>query len=320
MSLQEGLIIRSTGSWYDVVIASGETVPCRMIGKFRLDGKKLTNPVAVGDRVMLEIEGSNDEHEMTGVIKEIVDRKNYVIRQSPRKKHFIHIIAANIDQALLIVTIRDPKLKQGFIDRFLLMTEPYNIPVHIVFNKGDIYTDEDLEIYQYLKDIYEKIGYNCYITSALENKGIQQISKAIAGKTTLISGQSGVGKSSLLNRLHPDLELKTKDISQYTGKGQHTTTFAEMFDLGDDTKIIDSPGIKTLSFNYLEVQDIAHNFKEFFVASKECKFQDCTHRNEPKCAVKEGIESGAISELRYGNYLQIISEVEDQNYWERHSF
>ncbi len=319
MSLQEGLIIRSTGSWYDVVIASGETVPCRMIGKFRLDGKKLTNPVAVGDRVMLEIEGSNDEHEMTGVIKEIVDRKNYVIRQSPRKKHFIHIIAANIDQALLIVTIRDPKLKQGFIDRFLLMTEPYNIPVHIVFNKGDIYTDEDLEIYQYLKEIYEKVGYSCYITSALENKGIQQISKAIAGKTTLISGQSGVGKSSLLNRLHPDLELKTKDISQYTGKGQHTTTFAEMFDLGDGTKIIDSPGIKTLSFNYLEVQDIAHNFKEFFVASKECKFQDCTHRNEPKCAVKEGIESGAISELRYGNYLQIISEVEDQNYWERHS-
>jgi len=320
LSLIEGLIIRSTGSWYDVALESGGTISCRMVGKFRLDGKKLTNPVAVGDRVMLEIEHTNDKADKkTGVIKEIVDRKNYVIRQSPRKKHFLHILAANIDQALLIVTIRNPKLKQGFIDRFLLMTEPYDIPVHIVFNKGDIYTDEDLEVYQYLKDIYENIGYNCYISSALENKGIQQITKIIHNKTTLISGQSGVGKSSLLNRLHPDLELKTKDISQYTGKGQHTTTFAEMFDLGEGTKIIDSPGIKTLSFNHMEVQDVAHNFKEFFAASTDCKFQDCTHRNEPKCAVKERIENGTISELRYGNYLQIISEVEDQNYWERHS-
>jgi len=296
VSLIEGLIIRSTGSWYDVVLAGGETIPCRMVGKFRLEGKKLTNPVAVGDRVMLEIEVTNDEDDKkTGVIKEIVDRKNYVIRQSPRKKHFLHILAANIDQAILVVTIRDPKLKQGFIDRFLLMTEPYDIPVHIVFNKGDIYTDEDLNVYQYLKEIYEQIGYKCYITSALENRGIQQITKLIKDKTSLISGQSGVGKSSLLNRLHPDLELKTKDISQYTGKGQHTTTFAEMFILDEDTKIIDSPGIKTLSFNHMEVQDVAHNFKEFFAHASNCKFQDCTH------------------------YLQIISEVEDQNYWERHN-
>lgn len=317
--MEVGLIIRSTGSWYDVRLESGEVVPCRMIGKFRLAGKKLTNPVAVGDRVLIEIETGNDQDGETGVIKEIQDRKNYVIRQSPRKKHFLHILAANIDQALLIVTIVEPKLKQGFIDRFLLMTEPYDIPVHIVFNKGDVYTDADLEVYQYLKDIYESIGYHCYISSALENKGITPINKIIAGKTTLISGQSGVGKSSLLNRLHPDLELKTKDISQYTGKGQHTTTFAEMFDLGNDTFIIDSPGIKTLSFNHLEVQDVAHNFKEFFAASSACKFQDCTHRNEPKCAVKDKIEAGEISELRYGNYLQIISEIEDQNYWERHS-
>ena len=315
----EGLIIRSTGSWYDVKLATGEMISCRMIGKFRLDGKKVTNPVAVGDRVMLEIEKGGDTDSTRGVIKEIVDRKNYVIRQSPRKKHFLHIIAANIDQALLVVTIRQPKLKQGFIDRFLLMTEPYNIPVHLVFNKGDLYTDDDLEVYQYLKDIYEKIGYHCYITSALEKKGIKRISEAIKGKTTLFSGQSGVGKSSLLNELHPSLDIKTKDISNYTGKGQHTTTFAEMFDLGAGTKIIDSPGIKTLGFNHMEVQDVAHNFKEFFAASSGCKFQDCTHRNEPKCAIKTGIEAGEISELRYGNYLQIISEVEDQNYWERHS-
>ena len=317
--MKEGLIIRSTGSWYDVRLEDREIVPCRMIGKFRLAGKKLTNPVAVGDRVLIELETGNDQEGETGVIKEIQDRKNYVIRQSPRKKHFLHILAANIDQALLIVTVVEPKLKQGFIDRFLLMTEPYDIPVHVVFNKGDVYTNEDLAVYQFLKEVYESIGYHCYISSALENKGIQQLNKIIAGKTTLISGQSGVGKSSLLNRLHPDLELKTKDISQYTGKGQHTTTFAEMFDLGDDTFIIDSPGIKTLSFNHLEVQDVAHNFKEFFAASAQCKFQDCTHRNEPKCAVKDKIEEGLISELRYGNYLQIISEIEDQNYWERHS-
>ncbi len=314
----EGLIIRSTGSWYDVKLASGEMISCRMIGKFRLDGKKVTNPVAVGDRVLLEIEKGGDTDSTRGVIKEIVDRKNYVIRQSPRKKHFLHIIAANIDQALLVVTIREPKLKQGFIDRFLLMTEPYNIPVHIVFNKGDLYTDDDLEVYQYLKEIYEKIGYHCYITSALEKKGIKRISEVIKGKITLFSGQSGVGKSSLLNKLHPSLEIKTKDISNYTGKGQHTTTFAEMFDIGDDTRIIDSPGIKTLSFNHMEVQDVAHNFKEFFRVSPHCKFQDCTHRNEPKCQVKSEIENGEISELRYNNYLQLLEEVEDQNYWERH--
>lgn len=315
----EGLIIRSTGSWYDVRLASGDTIPCRILGKFRLNGKKLTNPVAVGDKVLIDLEEENDGESKRGVIKEILDRKNYVIRQSPRKKHFLHVLAANIDQALLIVTIRDPKLKQGFIDRFLLMTEPYNIPVHIIFNKGDIYTDDDLMTYQYLKDIYEKIGYNCYITSALENKGIKQLTDAIEGKVSLISGQSGVGKSSLLNRLHPDLDLKTKDISSYTGKGQHTTTFAEMFDIDDNTKIIDSPGIKTLSFNHMEIQDVAHNFKEFFEASSSCKFDDCTHRNEPKCAVKESIENGEISELRYGNYLQLLQEVEDQNYWERHN-
>ena len=193
----EGLIIRSTGSWYDVKLNSGEIMACRMVGKFRLDGKKLTNPVAVGDNVLIEKEEGQD----TGLIKEIVDRKNYVIRQSPRKKHFLHIIAANIDQAILIVTIKDPKLKQGFIDRFVLMTEAYDIPVHIFFNKGDLYNDEDLMIYQTLKEIYEKIGYASYLVSAKENLGINQITTLIQNKTTLISGQSGVGKSSLINKM-----------------------------------------------------------------------------------------------------------------------
>jgi len=313
--MERGLIIRSTGSWYEVKLNDGSVLPCRMIGKFRLDGKKLTNPVAVGDFVMIE----KEDQQESGLIKEIVDRKNYVIRQSPRKKHFLHILAANIDQAILIVTIRNPKLKQGFIDRFVLMTESYDIPVHIFFNKGDIYTDDDLAVYQMLKEIYEPIGYPCYIVSAKEQKGIAQVTNLIKGKTTLFAGQSGVGKSSLINCVKPGLKLKTKDLSDYTGKGQHTTTFAEMFELEGETRIIDSPGIKTLSYNHLEIQDVAHNFREFFAASPECKFDDCFHRNEPKCAVKDKIESEEISGLRYQNYLQIIDEIEDQNYWERNT-
>lgn len=311
--MQEGLIIRSTGSWYEVQLPDKAVVKCRIIGKFRLEDKKVTNPVAVGDRVMIEMEPQGD----TGIIKEIVDRNNYIIRQSPRKKHYLHILAANIDQAVLIVTIREPKLKQGFIDRFILMTEPFDIPVSIFFNKGDIYTDKDLETYQFLKEVYEQVGYNCYIISALEHKGYQNLDKLIANKVTLFSGQSGVGKSSVINGIAPHLNLKTGDISEYMGKGQHTTTFAEMHDLGSDTYIIDTPGIKTLSYNHLEVQDVSHNFKEFFKASVSCKFQDCTHRNEPKCAVKEGLENGTLSELRYNNYLKILEEIEAQNYWER---
>ncbi|NNE25619.1 MAG: ribosome small subunit-dependent GTPase A [Saprospiraceae bacterium] len=311
--LEKGLIIRSTGSWYDVQLEDGSTLPCRMIGKFRLDGKKLTNPVAVGDHVLIE----RESHDENGIIKSIENRTNYVIRQSPRKKHFLHIIAANIDQALLIVTIKEPMLKQGFIDRFILMTEPYNIPVHILFNKGDLYQEDDLAVFALLKELYEKIGYKCHLISAMEEKGFVNLKKIIKGKTSLLSGQSGVGKSSIINILLPDLNLKTKDLSDFSGKGQHTTTFAEMFTLDDTTRIIDTPGIKTLSYNHLEVQDVAHNFREFFEASSECRFADCTHRNEPHCAVKEGIENGEISELRYMNYLQIIEEIEDQNYWER---
>ena len=316
MNLLAGVVIKSTGSWYDVKLTDGEVVPCRMVGKFRLNGLKVTNPIAVGDRVKLVMEEGEDGK---GVIKEIEDRENYIIRQSPRKKHYLHILAANIDQAVVIVTIREPKLKQGFIDRFLLMTETFNISVHIFFNKGDVYTDDDLMTYQYLKEIYEKIGYNCYIISALENKGFKKLNELIAGKLTLFGGQSGVGKSSVINRLAPNLTLKVGEISQYMGKGQHTTTFAEMFELGDGTRIIDSPGIKTLSYNHLEIQDVAHNFREFFEISSQCKFQDCSHRNEPKCAVKEGLENGTLSELRYKNYCLILDEIEGQNYWERNS-
>jgi ribosome biogenesis GTPase / thiamine phosphate phosphatase len=284
----------------------------RIVGKLRLDDLKSTNPIAVGDEV--EIDTTTDFS-----ITKVYPRRNYVVRQSPRKKHNVHLIASNVDQALLITTMRDPDLKPGFIDRFLLMTESYNIPVIIAFNKSDIYNDEDIEIYNHYKALYEKIGYTVLMSSIHQQESIDQLKSLLEDKVTLVSGQSGVGKSSLVNEIQPHLELRTEEISDYSGKGQHTTTFAEMFDLDFGGAIIDTPGIKTLAFNHLEVMDVAHNFREIFKASAGCKFADCTHRNEPKCAVKEALEKGEISEHRYNNYLTLTLEVEDQNYWERHS-
>lgn len=310
-----GTVIKSTGSWYSVLLDEGEEeiLQCRIIGKFRLNGLKLTNPVAVGDKVVVEKESEG------GIIKEILDRRNYVVRQSPRKKHQLHLLASNVDQAFLIITIKSPKLKQGFIDRFLLMTEPFNIPVDIIFNKSDLLNDKDRELYAYLKEIYEEIGYHVHLVSSLDLGSLEAIKKRLEGKITLISGQSGVGKSTFVNSILGTTDLRTTELSDYTGKGQHTTTFAEMLFMNKNSFIIDTPGIKTLSFNHLEPMDVAHNFREFFQASEQCKFADCLHRDEPKCAVKYAIEAYEISELRYFNYLQLLEEIEDQNYWERNS-
>jgi ribosome biogenesis GTPase len=313
--LQKGIVIKSTGSWYQVRLENKDEWKCRIMGKFRLDGMKVTNPVAVGDEVMIEIES---EVEGTAIIRKILPRRNYVIRQSPRKKHFLHLLASNVDQAMVLVTVIEPMLKQGFIDRFLLMTEPYSIPTVIVFNKADLYGEDELAIYEYMKAIYESIGYTVVLVSATEDIGKEEFKAVLKDKITLIAGQSGVGKSTLVNAIQPQLDLRAFELSDYSGKGQHTTTFAEMFQLDFGGAIIDSPGIKTLGFNHLKPKDVVHNFREIFKVSHDCKYGNCTHRNEPFCAVKEAVEKGEISELRFGNYLQLLDEIEDQNYWERH--
>ena len=312
----KGIVVKSTGSWYQVLGDDNIRYKCRMAGKIRLDDLKLTNPVAVGDEVIFDIEAKD---EFSAVIKTILPRKNYVVRQSPRKKHQLHFLASNVDQVIVIVTMREPNLKIGFIDRFLMMTEPYSIPTIIVFNKVDLNNIEDFEILNKLMEVYFKIGYEVMLVSSEIGDGIEEIKLKLKDKTTLISGQSGVGKSTLINKIERNLGLKTEEISDSSGKGQHTTTFAEMFSLSFGGAIIDTPGIKSLSFSHLEVKDVTHNFREFFVVSGDCKFANCSHRNEPKCAVKKAIESGEISEIRYQNYLNIVDEVEDQNYWERHS-
>ena len=303
----QGTVIKSTGSWYNVRMEDGQVLECRTVGKMRLSDLPLTNPIAVGDVVLFEMENESGN----GLIKGVMPRRNYVVRQSPRRKHDLHLLASNIDQALLVTTITHPKLKQGFIDRFLLMVEPYEIPTIIVFNKADLYGDEDLEVYAYLEDLYQGLGYTVILASAMTGDGVAELKAQLKDKVTMLSGQSGVGKSSLLNQIQSNLELRVGEISDWSGKGQHTTTFAEMHPLDMGGQIIDTPGIKTLSFIHLEPNQVAHNFREIFALSPQCRFGGaCLHRNEPKCAVKAAVE-------RDENYLYILQEIEDLNHWER---
>ena len=306
-----GTVYKSTGSWYFVKSEEGDLYQCRIKGKFRIKGIKSTNPIAVGDSVEFDIETKGDEE--IGVIKLIHERTNYIVRKSVNLSKQTQIIASNIDLAFLLITINNPPTLTTFIDRFLVTAQAYSIKVILVFNKIDSYKEEEKGEIAYLKYIYETIGYTCVEVSAIKNINLDTIKNLMKGKTSLFSGHSGVGKTTLLNALEPGLNLKTKQISDQHQQGQHTTTFAEMFDLSFNAKIIDTPGIKGFGVVAIEKEELGDYFTEFFALKSGCKFHNCIHVNEPQCAVKEALEDEKVSWSRYKSYLQIL-EGEEENY------
>ena len=307
----KGLVIKNTGSWYLVKTDEGRIIETKLKGNFRLKGIKSTNPIAVGDFVFIE-----ENPEGTALIYEIEDRKNYIIRRSSNLSKQSHIIAANIDQAFLIVTVNYPATTTTFIDRFLATTEAYRIPTFLFFNKMDRYTNEDKEYVDALIHLYETIGYVCHKISALQTEDLSFMLNLLKNKTTLFSGHSGVGKSTLINRLMPNLQLRTQEISEYHNKGMHTTTFSEMIELPGGGYIIDTPGIKGFGVFDMDSGEISHYFPEIFKFSASCKFNNCTHRREPGCAVLKAVEKHYISESRYRSYLNIIEDENGKKYRE----
>ncbi|MBK8350158.1 MAG: ribosome small subunit-dependent GTPase A [Saprospirales bacterium] len=308
----KGRILQTTGSWYQVLL-DDKIVPARLKGKFKLEELDTTNPIAVGDFVTLEkTEGGEF------IINEIHNRNNYIIRQSPRNKHQRHIIASNIDLALLIVTIAQPRTSLGFIDRFIAAAESFHIPVKIVINKIDLtLSNKEKEIFDYLTLIYPQIGYEVFSGSAINMNGINDLNSILENKTTLVAGHSGVGKSTLLNSINKELNLKTGKISEKWGKGMHTTTFATMFEILPNSFIIDTPGIKEFMLLQVEPEEVSGYFKDIKEFSEDCQFNNCLHQNEPNCAVKKAVENTQIAATRYENYLHIIQNIKDINYWER---
>lgn len=304
-----GLVIKNTGSWYQVRTEENIDVECKIKGNFRLKEIKSTNPIAVGDRVSILI-----NEDGTGVITEIHDRKNYIVRRSSNLSKQSHIIAANLDLCFLIVTVNKPITSPIFIDRFLASAEAYRIPVNIIFNKIDIYDEEELEYVEALINLYENIGYSCYKISAENNIGLEILQDKLKNKITLLSGNSGVGKSTLINKLLPGLTLKTGSISDYHGKGMHTTTFSEMLELPQGGFIIDTPGIKGFGTIDMSPEEIGHYFPEIFKFSSKCRFNNCIHLNEPGCAVVEAVENHYISESRYKSYLNIMEDETEGKY------
>ncbi len=307
--MRSGLVIKSTGSWYTVKVDSG-TIQCKIKGKFRIKGVRTTNPIAVGDKVDF-INVDNDD---TGLINNIHKRKNYIIRKSINLSRQAHIIAANIDHAYLMVTMAFPETPTAFIDRFLVMAQAYRIPSSLIFNKVDLYDDKFMEYVDEIIEIYEKIGYKCYKVSAVEGTNVETIRDLLKGNISLIAGNSGVGKSTLINKLDSNLDLKTDKISAYHLKGKHTTTFAEMFELESGGFIIDTPGIKGFGMVDIDKEELYHFFPEIFEIAKDCQFNNCLHTHEPKCAVKKAVEEGEISDIRYYNYLTILESDENDKY------
>lgn len=307
----QGVVYKSTGSWYNVKDDSAKLWNARMKGVFKLDAITSTNPIAVGDVVDFEME---NEKEQTGIITKIHDRKNYINRQSPRIKSQQHIVAANIDQSLLIATIKEPRTSQGFIDRFLVACEMYHVPAIILFNKIDLYKDKDMAKFEKLKEVYEKIGYKALGVSLKKNENLDGIKELLKNKITLISGHSGVGKSTFINAIIPHAKIKTQDVSGWSGKGQHTTTFAEMYELAFNGKVIDTPGMKEFGLVDVAKQELSGYFPEMRERLNGCQFNNCLHINEPGCAIKQAVIDGEIDEDRYVSYYNILESIPGQKW------
>ena len=309
----KGLVIKNTGSWYTVLTDDGPTVDCKIKGNFRLRGIRSTNPVAVGDRVTITCpsEGGREG----AFITEIEDRRNYIIRKSINLSKQSHILAANVDQALLIITVSKPETSTTFIDRFLASAEAYRVPVILIFNKTDLLSDEELHYQQMMIQLYETIGYECRAVSAKTHEGIEELHSLLEGKITLLSGNSGVGKSTIINHLIPGANLRTADISDAHQMGMHTTTFSEMIPFGSGW-LIDTPGIKGFGTFDMEREELTSYFKEIFEFSKQCRFSNCTHTHEPGCAVLKAVEDHLIAQSRYQSYLSMLDDKDENKYRE----
>lgn len=304
-------VYKSTGSWYIVQGEEGKVFNARIKGKFKIDNITSTNPIAVGDVVLADME---NELENTLIITDIAPRKNYITRSSPHNRNQHHIIASNLDQSLLFATLKDPKTSLGFIDRFLITSEAYHVPSVIVFNKWDLYKEKELDKFAEIKEIYESIGYKVRLMSIDKNEGVEEVKNLLKDKTTLLSGHSGVGKSSFINIVFPELRLRTQDVSGWSGKGLHTTTFAEMFNLGFGGRVIDTPGIRELGLVDIPKQELSHYFPEMRALINDCQFNNCMHINEPGCAVKDAVNEGAIHADRYYSYLNILESIGKKPY------
>lgn len=307
----QGLVIKNTGSWYTVKTNNGDFINCKIKGNFRLKGIRSTNPIAVGDNVDIVL-----NQEGTAFITHICERRNYIIRKSQNLSKQSHIIAANVDQALLIVTVNYPQTSTIFIDRFLATAEAYSVPVVLVFNKNDILTDEERHYQEMMVKLYSNIGYTCLIISATTGQGIEELTPLLQGKITLLSGNSGVGKSTLINRILPDANLRTSAISDAHNTGMHTTTFSEMIEMPNDGYLIDTPGIKGFGTFDIEPEELTSYFRDIFHFSKNCRFNNCTHTHEPGCAVLEAVKEHYISESRYQSYLSMLADKDENKYRE----
>lgn len=306
----QAIVYKSTGSWYTVRDKEGKFYNTRIKGKFKIDGITSSNPIAVGDIVEIE----NEEDVESTVIREIYQRRNYINRVSPHNRNQHHIVAANLDQSLLFATLKEPKTSMGFIDRFLVISEAYAVPAIIVFNKSDLFKEKERSKFELIKEIYEPIGYRIMLMSIEKLTGVEEVIELLKDKTTLLSGHSGVGKSSFINHTLPGLFLKTQDVSGWSGKGLHTTTFAEMYDLPLEGRIIDTPGIREMGLVDISKQELAHYFPEMRAVMGSCQFNNCMHLEEPGCAVKDAVNKGVIHTERYVSYLNILDTISIKSY------